>query len=196
MNTDALARHYAALTPRERYPLMVAARARGDEVEAERLTRLAPTGTFRVPNFRGLAETMAHLALLHIIQLLDAAAQMWQLESLLEEPDRGSAPGGPSLEQRLEFLVRLWTYLFQVETEAWARFCAELHLDADALIRDLPGYPTVKRAEAGVQLWAFTEEEAAVAVRRQWGDAEHLPAVETALADFRAALASQESIWA
>ena len=43
MNTNGLARLYDRLTPRERLPLIMAASARGDEMERERLV-LCPVG--------------------------------------------------------------------------------------------------------------------------------------------------------
>jgi len=42
MNTASLARHYDALTPWERWPLLIAAEARADDVEHDRLAQSAP----------------------------------------------------------------------------------------------------------------------------------------------------------
>jgi hypothetical protein len=67
MNTTALSHHYECLTPWERLPLMVAASLRGDELEADRLARKAPTSTFRVPNYRGLSEGLHQLVFLYLI---------------------------------------------------------------------------------------------------------------------------------
>ena len=86
-------------------------------------------------------------------------------------------------------------YLFLVEGQGWERFCAELHLEDDALLRDLPGYLTVKEAEARARLWAFTPQEAAEAARAKWGDEAHVPTVDAVLADYRAGLAGRENGW-
>jgi hypothetical protein len=44
MNTHALAKHYGALTPRERLPLLVAARLRHDDAEEDRLLHRGHAG--------------------------------------------------------------------------------------------------------------------------------------------------------
>jgi len=92
-------------------------------------------------------------------------------------------------------ILGLWGYLFGVEVEAWKRFCAELHLDPEVLIRELPGFPTVRRAEEIARAYAFTEKEAAEAMRHKSAGDETIQTVESVLANFRAALASRESCW-
>jgi hypothetical protein len=92
---------------------------------------------------------MGELSWLHLTQLLNAAACGWQAEALLE----ASGQSGPKAEgldhtRRLLRGVQWWAYLFLVEWQGWERFCAELHLEGDALLQDLPGYATVKEAEA------------------------------------------------
>ncbi len=57
MNTNSLARHDEILTPRERLPLIMAASARGDEAEAQRLAHSAPLVSLRVPDYFGLAKS-------------------------------------------------------------------------------------------------------------------------------------------
>jgi hypothetical protein len=196
MNTKELARHYDVLSPRECYSLMVAARLRGDVIEAERLANQAPRASFSVPHYRGLAEGMAHLSLLHVIQLLDIAAQFWQTEALLESVATFETQKNRNArESRLHQTLRLWGYLFVVETEAWNRFCAELHLDPEAVIRDMPGYPTVKKAEPSARAVAFSAEEITKAARARVPPVADICTIEMALADFRAALASRESCW-
>lgn len=51
MNTDCLARCYGTLTPGERVPLLLAASARADAVEQDRLARSAPKHGFRLPDY-------------------------------------------------------------------------------------------------------------------------------------------------
>jgi len=46
VTADRLARHYPSLKPDERLALMLAASARGDDVEHERLTAAAPRVAF------------------------------------------------------------------------------------------------------------------------------------------------------
>jgi len=87
----------------------------------------------------------------------------------------------------------LHAYLFLVESEGWNRFCAELNLDPDVLLRDVPGYDTVKVAEKIARVLAYTPEEAAQAVRSQHGDTAAVRAVETTLAGYRKALAEKSA---
>jgi hypothetical protein len=161
------------------------------------LAQSAPTRLFRVANYRGLAEVMGELSWLHLTRLLNAAACLWQAEGLLEASGPGGGPKADGLDHptRLLRVVQLWAYLFLVEGQGWERFCAELHLEGDALLRDLPGYLTVKEAEARARLWAFTPQEAAEAARAKWGDEAHVPTVDAVLADYRAGLAGRENGW-
>src|SRR5690348_10803104 len=87
MNSDHLARHYEALTPWERLPLIVAASARGDAVEEDRLARSAPRHAFRLPDFWGLAEGLDDLMKLYLLQQLDLAAFYWRFTAYLADRD-------------------------------------------------------------------------------------------------------------
>jgi hypothetical protein len=138
MNTHALAKHYGALTPRERLPLLVAARLRHDDAEEDRLLRSAPTGLYRVPHHFGLVETLSDLALLHVVQQLESAAWLWRIEATLESCALLGRKGAASEDrnERLFVTLRLRAYLMTIEREAWRRFCAELNVDADTLLRD------------------------------------------------------------
>jgi hypothetical protein len=51
--------------------------------------------------------------------------------------------------ERLWGVARLMAYRLCVEADGWTRFCAELHLDGEALLRDLPCYDTLRRTPAG-----------------------------------------------
>ena len=195
MNTQMVARYYDRLSPRERFPLIVAARSRGDEAEAQRLMRSAPTTLRKVVHYRGLAEAIGELSLLHLCQLLHLAALLGQadlrwLHSAQRRPRRGNRQD--RRERQLLHDVRLHAYLFLVESEGWYRFCAERNLDPDVLVRDFPGYTTVKAAEKVARVLAYTPEEAAQAVRLQQGDTASVLMAETILAGYRKALAGRE----
>ena len=84
MNTNGLARRYEALTPWERLPLLVAASARGDEVERDRLARSAPQHDFRVPDYWGLCEGLEELATMYLLHQLELAALYGRVVGLLE----------------------------------------------------------------------------------------------------------------
>src|SRR5690348_146268 len=85
MNTNGLANLYDRLTPKERLPLIMAASARGDEVERERLANSAPREGFRLPDYHGLGEGLLLASLFHLLELLDLAALYWQTGGLLEQ---------------------------------------------------------------------------------------------------------------
>ena len=197
MHINSLARYYDAFSARERFALMVAARLRGDLAEAECLIRSAPTGVFRVPDFRGLAEVLGELSALHRVRLLDAAARLWHLDSLRAGNLQLSRRGEERQQRdfRLGMLLRQQAYLFLIEREAWQRFCAELQLDAEALLRDLPGGDTLAQTEQSARALAFSVEEAARAAQMWSGDDAAVITVEDVLADYQAALAQQEHRW-
>jgi hypothetical protein len=75
MNTNPLARHYGSLTPEERFRLIVAAAARGDQAERERLLNASRRITLSMPDHAPLGHAFNELALLVFIELLDEAAR-------------------------------------------------------------------------------------------------------------------------
>ena len=85
MNANGPTRHYDKLTPRERLPLIVAAVDRGDDAEADRLTRSAPRDGIRLPNYHGLAEGMLLASLFHMMTQLDRIALYWQAEGIVDQ---------------------------------------------------------------------------------------------------------------
>jgi hypothetical protein len=85
MNTKCLAKLYDHLTPRERLPLILAASARGDDVEGERLARSAPRMALRLPDYHGLGEGLFLASLFHLIGVLDVAALFWLTQGRLAE---------------------------------------------------------------------------------------------------------------
>lgn len=50
-------------------------------------------------------------------------------------------------------------YQLTVQADGWQRLCEELCLDGDYLLDDLPGYDTLKRAEAAAGCITFSLEE-------------------------------------
>ncbi len=145
MDTDRLARRYDVLGARERYALLVAARVRGDEVETERLLESAPTEQWRVPHHRDFADAISELALLHLARLLDAAALLWRAESLRSgnECFERKATARRARDRRLLATMRRLASRLVALREGWRQFCAELAIDPEALLRDLPGYASV-----------------------------------------------------
>ena len=73
MNTDRLAKHYASLTPAERLSLIMAASARGDEQEWDRLGATAPRLGWQLPHHFGLAMAFLEVCATHRMELLNLA---------------------------------------------------------------------------------------------------------------------------
>jgi hypothetical protein len=169
MTTDCLARLYDRLTPRERLPLIIAASARGDDADRARLVGSAPTSLFRVPDYYGLADGLRTLAMFHVAEMLDLAARYWRGSGMLtqEEDFRGRA--GKAERARWFDAERMLGYLLVVNGDGWKRFCSEMRVDGDLLLKELPGYETLARAEEVGRLMAFTREDAAAWIRKMCG---------------------------
>src|SRR5579872_86977 len=75
IDTKALARHYANLTPEERFRLILAAGARGDEAERDRLLDAGKRITLSVQDHAPYAHAFDHFAFLAFIELLEEAAR-------------------------------------------------------------------------------------------------------------------------
>jgi hypothetical protein len=162
MNTDVLGRHYAKLTPLERFPLLMAAAARGDEAERERLAQSAPTVTYSLSHHWGAATSYEFLANFMLLTLLDLAVKYSSVVGLAtgRKPRRGDRNLGAWDE------VLYVGYEFTAHLGGWQKFCGELNVDPEAIWKVLPGYETVKKAEKfakgdpdhGVPAAAFTAE--------------------------------------
>jgi hypothetical protein len=192
VNSKRLARHYDTLSARERVSLLFAANVRGDKVEAERLLESAPREVWRVPHHQTLAETLCDMSLVHQARLLEAAALFWKTDSLREANDHDAqkGPDRDNREFRLLALLRRLATEMQSLREGWARFCAELQIDPDAPLRDLPGYAITESTAKLAAIWAFTEEEKAA----MWTVSERVPWLtpDDVHADYRGVLEARE----
>jgi hypothetical protein len=196
MNTNGLAKLYDRLKPEERLPLMLAASARGDEAERDRLARSAPREGYWVPDFHGLAEALLLASMLHLLRLLDLAALYWQMGGLLEQweafADEDDDHPPP---RRLRATVGMFAYVFTAKLDGWRRFCAGRQLDPEALMNDLPGYDTVKRTEEAARIMACTPEEAAAWLRERGDEAAQAPTAESVAASLVAWVENWEATW-
>jgi hypothetical protein len=75
MNASALAKHYGSLTPEERFRLILAAGARGDDAERERLMKAGGRLTLSMQDHAPYSHAFEELALLIFIELLEEAAR-------------------------------------------------------------------------------------------------------------------------
>ena len=121
MNTKGLAKLYDRLTPRERLPLILAASARGDDVEGQRLAQSAPRMALRLPDYHGLGEGLFLASLFHLIGVLDVTALFWLTQGRLAEW-QAWADEDDSLNQ-MDAKVRMWAYVLTAKRDGWRRFC-------------------------------------------------------------------------
>jgi hypothetical protein len=195
MNTNGLAKLYEHLTPKERLPLILAASARGDEVERERLARSAPKEGFRLPDYYGLAEGMQLVSLLHLLELLDVAALHWQAGGMLAEWEALSEEGEENPPKRLRATVGVFAYVFTTKLDGWRRFCSEFNVDPELLMNALPGYDTVKRTEAAARRAACTAEKATAWLRERGNGTATALTVETVAASLWEFVNSRAEWW-
>jgi len=170
MNANGLAKEYGKLRPCERLPAILAAEARGDEAERDRLVRSAPVETCSVSNHRWLTQALFELTMMHALELLDVAACFWQAWglTLVHEEQAGKRKGKAAREAeerewKTYCMLRHFAYRFTVRVDAWKQFCAELKIDPQALLAYLPGgRDTIDRTEPKARELAFREEQVAL----------------------------------
>jgi hypothetical protein len=126
MNASGLARLYDRLTVWERIPLLIAAEAREDSVEYQRLFAASPPRTWQFSEHLRAEQAVHVLAMIYVGEQLDAAAAyfwaLWQMDHAdLPRPEEWLAT------------IESWAYLFTANAEAWRRFCCELDIAPDVL---------------------------------------------------------------
>jgi hypothetical protein len=164
MNTNGLARHYDRLTPWERLPLMLAASARGDEAEKQRLARSAPKVSYRVPDYFALDMAFQEISDVAFMELLNLTALYFRMMGFAEAWDDEHG-------RRMHDCSLLCGYHIKVRLAAWRAFCAEFHFDPERSWSCLPGFDTIKDAERLTEWAAFTKEQAETHLRQRGKDA-------------------------
>jgi hypothetical protein len=178
MNLDHLAKLYDRLTPRERLPLIIAAGARGDATEQQRLSTSAPKQRFEVSDYYPLAKALGEAVHYHLLTLLDLAANFWQWWGLwmghgLTESDAPSTHKGRRRratadlvrEWRAYGVMRYYAARFVAHVDGWKQFCTELTIDPEVQLNFMIGWDTIQRTEKQARELAFDPEEAARFVR-------------------------------
>jgi hypothetical protein len=178
MNLHPLTKLYDRLTPLERLPLVIAAGARGDTVEQAKLSGSAPKQLFHVPDYYGLAQALRRAANLHLLTLLDLAANFWQWWglSMLHAVGKGSVAGakkGQGAKAKAETaqtaragaIACYYASRFVAHVDGWKQFCSEMRIDPEVLLQFMPGWDMITRTEGQARERAFTPEEAAWFVR-------------------------------
>ncbi len=140
MSTTRLARHYPSLRPDERLALMLAAAARGDDAEHQRLVAAAPRVAFTTidtfPRALAFRETLNRFR----AERLELAARFFQTKRLAEDYDE--APGG-----RMGNVARVYGYLLLATRDGWDRFCEQAMLPPAGLEDSLVGGDLLRMAE-------------------------------------------------
>src|SRR5438132_10531123 len=122
MNTNGLAKLYDKLTPLERIPLILAAEAREDETEVQRLHNSAPMRTWWFSDYLMPSMALQTSSKMYIVEQLDHIAIYWHaIWRLGDEQD----------EKPEDWLLsaEVAAYVFTCNAEAWRRFCEELNID-------------------------------------------------------------------
>ena len=91
MNAKGVARYYDNLTPEERFRLILAAGARGDRAEQDRLANAGQRISLSMPDHSPYAHAFDELALLIFIELLDGAANYFEAFGLADDFDDDEA---------------------------------------------------------------------------------------------------------
>jgi hypothetical protein len=197
MNTKCLAKLYDRLTPRERLPLILAASARDDEVEGQRLAQSAPRMALRLPDYHGLGEGLFLASLFHLIGVLDVAALFWLTQGRLAEWQAWADEKEDEDDwlNRMDAKVRMLAYVLTAKRDGWRRFCAELPVDPELLLNDVPAYDTVKRSEEAARLLAFSVDEARAWLRKTSTATAEVVTAESEAAAIGGFVNSREKWW-
>lgn len=145
-NVKTLRKQYDKLSVRERHTLLVQARVRGDESEAEAIAAASPRFTFTVPDYYGLAdgclivqqavEVMLYEHALSLEHMLGVGAERhglaWALDSGLPikygdgDDDLAAVLNAPA--SLWDDLATLAGYLLLVTRQGWEQVCARRNL--------------------------------------------------------------------
>jgi hypothetical protein len=185
MNLNAIAKHYDKLTPEERFRLVLAAGARGDEAEQDQLTAAGGCLTLSMPDYAPYAHAFEELSLLVYIELLEEAAFYLEAFSRADdacdifggddmdaaddapeaEPDlnsdNGSAEdedGDKSACERSLDVGLAAGYILRTKADGWKLFCERLTVPSFSWWKGLPGFARLQRALALTEKAAFVPE--------------------------------------
>jgi hypothetical protein len=165
MNVDKLARHYKFLTPWERLSLIVDAIIRKDELELRRLESSAPHYRIDVANHTGLKIGLHCVAITYLLQQLDTAMLANHIDILTIEDYQFNLKRR-RVQKDLDRVAKVLAFRTVLQADAWRLFCSDLHVDAELILSDLPGYQAVCDFEKSARHWACTAKEANAYLRR------------------------------
>lgn len=163
MKTNPLATKYAKLTPEERFRLIVAAGARGDELESDRLLKSGERIVLSLPDHAPYSHALHEVSDLTYLEILDAAAffletfehaadsRAWDDQEEDIDEDQSEPDEPPSQDektpvwQRHDAIARAASYLLRTKVDGWKLFLERLSIPPFALWQELPGFGRLKR---------------------------------------------------
>jgi hypothetical protein len=158
VTATALSRNYPSLRPDERLALMLAAAARGDDVEHERLLAAAPRVGFEVSHTFPRAMAFREVLDRFRAERLELAARYFQAR-------RAAAEATGRTAARLATVARVYGYLLQAYRDGWAAFCGRAILPDGGLEPALVGGDVLAEAEGEADKDGVTADEVVAAGR-------------------------------
>jgi hypothetical protein len=124
MNAARLAKHYDALTAWERTAAILAAAARDDLAEVERLARAALRCGYTVPHHIGHLDGVDLAGFLYLARQLDLACQFEKAAGMLDAYDAEAHDAKTRRSaDRMHNVMRGVAYVMTTHAEAWRRLC-------------------------------------------------------------------------
>jgi hypothetical protein len=149
------------LTAKERFPLLLAAVARSDEVEMERIRNASRNVTILVPDIFGLAVAFKAVLIHHRLERVELAGLY--LEALARVDAAWEQMPKEGWEQRVakrSGFARFLGYLVKINEAGLKLFCDRLGLDPSGAERLLHGDKILGLAATSLESDSFTEHDA------------------------------------
>ena len=169
MNAKPLANHYSELTPEERFRLTLAAVARGDEVEKERLTRAGRDIALSMSECAPFANAFNELAFLTFMEIQEETARLNDSEERAADAIHlfgttktedgieatAGADGKRSAWGQCRELVGIAGWMLQTKANGWKLFCERWNVPPMLVWEALPGFERLQRFLARAEKSAF-----------------------------------------
>lgn len=167
MSFNSVATNYAYLTPEERFRLVMAARARGDEVEQDRVARSGSRISLSMHDYAPHADAFRELAVLVYTELLDHIARFEEVisqvklarASMPEDQDVPEDDGDDDSPAWQAECLQAAGYIVQTYAEGWRLFCENRGIPSHLSWEKLPGYERVQTRLSQAQKVAYPAEE-------------------------------------
>lgn len=131
MDLKTIQKNYDKLTANERFSLVFAAAARGDDRDRAALIESSPTKTWKVPITYGLRDAFEFISNFHVNMQLGYAATFWYM-LFIEDDDMTVNFNGLGFNDAMILLQRR----IITGREAWRVVCAAYGVDPDKMLED------------------------------------------------------------